>query len=81
MFYLFDRLYKEIMNKNGFYRPESCREGEEHFIMKEKDSTKVEYKHVEFVSYRPHPGELVTREDGVARVIYRRQLYARKKVF
>jgi hypothetical protein len=68
------------MNKNGFYRPERCQTGEEYFIMKEKNSTKVEYKHVEFVSYRPHPGELVIREDGVARVIYRRQLYARKKV-
>ena len=44
------------------------------------NSTKVEYKHVEFVGYRPHPGELVIREDGDVRVIYRRQLYARKKV-
>jgi len=66
------------MNNNGFYRPERCQEGEEYFILEEDNLPKVEYKIVEFVSYRPHPGELVIKEDGVARVIYRRQLYARK---
>ena len=68
------------MNKNGFYRPERCRKEEEYYIEDDENSKDVEYKTVEFVSYRPHPGELVIREDGVARVIYRRQLYARKKV-
>ena len=68
------------MNKNGFYRPESCRKEEKYYIEDDENSKDVEYKPVEFVSYRPHPGELLIRENGVARVIYRRQLYARKKV-
>ena len=67
------------MNNNGFYRPESCRVGEEYYIGKEDNSNNVEYKPVQFVSYRPHPGELLIREDGISTVIYRRQLYARKK--
>jgi hypothetical protein len=68
------------MINNSFYRPERCRVGEEYYIVEKRNSPNVEYKPVEFVSYRPHPGELLIREDGVARVIYRRQLYARKKV-
>ena len=68
------------MNKNGFYRPESCRIGEEYFIREENNSPIIEYKTAVLVSYRPHPGELLIRENGVVRVIYRRQLYARKKV-
>ncbi|MCJ7718039.1 MAG: hypothetical protein MUO54_16170 [Anaerolineales bacterium] len=67
------------MNKNGYYRPESCQVGNEYFIREENNSTNEMYKLVVFVSYRPHPGELLIKEDGVTSVIYRRQLYARKK--
>jgi hypothetical protein len=67
------------MNINGFYRPERCQIGEEYFIWEENNSPIIEYKTAVLVSYRPHPGELLIREDGVTRVIYRRHLYAKKK--
>jgi len=68
------------MKNNGFYRPERCQIGEEYFIKEENNSSIIEYKRAVLVSYRPHPGELLIREDGVTRVIYRRQLYTRKYV-
>jgi len=38
------------MNKNGFYRPVSCRKEEEYYIEDDENSKDVEYKPVEFVS-------------------------------
>lgn len=65
------------MNKNGYYQPESCREGQVYFIRDESKLTSIKYKQVEFLDYRPHPGELIIKEDGVTKVIHRRLLYSR----
>ena len=65
------------MNESGYYQPENCRLGEIYFIQEKKNSTEKSFKEVEFLSYRPHPGELVIKEDGVARIIHRRLLFSR----
>ncbi len=67
------------MNKNEYYAPDSCREGQVYFIRDESNSPDFKYKEVEFLDYRPHPGELVIKEDGVVKVIHRRLLYSRSK--
>ncbi len=67
------------MDMNGYYQPESCQKGQIYFVCNENKSAGNIYKEVEFVDYRPHPGELLIKEDGVTKVIYRRLLYARKR--
>jgi hypothetical protein len=65
------------MKANGYYQPESCQKGRIYFVYDENNSTGNMYKKVEFLDYRPHPGELVIKEDGVTKVIHRRLLYSR----
>jgi hypothetical protein len=36
------------------------------------------YKKVEFLDYRPHPGEMLIKENGVIKVIKRKLLFSRK---
>ena len=67
------------MEINGYYHPESCQKGRIYFVREENNSTTNKYKKVEFLDYRPHPGELLIKEDGVKKVIHRRTLYSRKK--
>ena len=66
------------MEMNGYYQPESCCRGGIYFIRYENDSTPDKYKKVKFLDYRPHPGELLITEDGVIKVIHRKQLYSRR---
>ena len=65
------------MNANRYQRPEKYRTGELYFIQEKKSSVECSFMEVEFLSYRPHPGELVIKENGVARVIHRRLLFSR----
>ena len=65
------------MEMNGYYQPESCQKGQAYFIYDENNSTGNKYKKVEFVDYRPHPGELLIKENGVTKVIHRKLLYTR----
>ncbi len=67
------------MGMNEYYQPESCQIGQIYFVCDENNSAGNKYKKVELVDYRPHPGELLIKEDGVTKVIYRRLLYARKR--
>ena len=65
------------MDMNRYYRPESCQKGQIYFVCNENNSASNKYKEVEFVDYRPHPGELLIKEDGVTKVIHRRLLFSR----
>ena len=65
------------MEMNGYYQPESCQKGQIYFVSDENNSAGNKYKKVKFIAYRPHPGELLIKEDGVTKVIHRRLLYAR----
>ncbi len=67
------------MEINGYYQPESCQKGRIYFIRDENNSTAAKYKMVEFIDYRPHPGELLIKENGVTRAIHRRLLYSRNE--
>lgn len=67
------------MEVNGYYQPESCQKGRVYFVRKENSSTVNKYKKVEYLDYRPHPGELLIKEDGITKVIHRRTLYSRNK--
>jgi len=53
--------------------------GGEWVLSTENSSTVNKYKKVEFLDYRPHPGELLIKEDGITKVIHRRTLYSRNK--
>jgi len=67
------------MEMNEYYQPESCRKGRVYFVRVENNPIDKKYKKVEFLDYRPHPGELLIKEDGVTKVIHRRMLYSRNK--
>jgi len=65
------------MENNGYYRPLSCHPGKEYFLKITTGSGAAHYEQVEFLGYRPHPGELVVRDGVKARVIYRVDLFQR----
>ena len=67
------------MENNGYCSPESYQVGEVYFIRDKSASTDDKYIPVKFLSYRPHPAELVIKEKGLARVIHRRLLFVRKR--
>jgi hypothetical protein len=75
MFWLFVEIK---MNKNGYSRPDSCRVGEQYYLKNTAKNGIARYERVEFLGYRPHPGELVVRDKVKTRVIYRIDLFQRQ---
>jgi len=63
------------MEQNGYYQPVTCIPGERYYMKNDKQKTPTQYKRVEFISYRPHPAEVVIREGKKPRVIHRAYLF------
>ena len=66
------------MKTKGYYQPESCQKKLVYFVYDENNSPESKYKKVEFLDYRPHPGELLIKENGVIKVIHCKLLFSRK---
>ena len=65
------------MKNNGYYLPDSCREGNEYYLRIKLNSEIQEYKKVIFLGYRPHPAEVMIREGNRSRMVYRSDLFTR----
>jgi len=66
------------MKTKGYYQPESYQKRLVYFAYDENNSTENKYKKVEFLGYRPHPGELLIKDNGVIKVIHRKLLKKKK---
>jgi len=64
------------MEGKNYYQPESCRFGGEYFIKEDSPDADSAYTRVEFISYRPHPGEVVVKQGETLLVVHRTFLYA-----
>lgn len=66
------------MDDARYQRPESCRQGNDYYLKVGEDLNSVRYKKVKFLSYSPHPAEVLISEEGIPRVIHRIDLYQRR---
>ncbi|MGB2963529.1 MAG: hypothetical protein WBB69_06040 [Anaerolineales bacterium] len=67
------------MKNNGYCIPETCHEGRDYFIRDKSVLQDGKYLKVEFLGYRPHPGEVVIKVQSKVRVIHRRLIFIRKR--
>ncbi len=67
------------MEKNGYYLPDSCLAGNEYYLGIKSNSEFPEYRKVIFLSYRPHPAEVMVRDGNRSRMVYRSDLFTRRK--
>ncbi len=65
------------MKKNGYCLPGSCLAGSEYYLKIKSNSEVTVFKRVIFLSYRPHPGEVMIREGNRSRMVYRSDLFTR----
>jgi hypothetical protein len=64
------------MEKNGYYLPDSCLAGNDYYLKIKSNSEFSEYRKVIFMSYRPHPAEVLIRDREKPRMVYRSDLFA-----
>ena len=67
------------MEKNRYCLPDSCLAGNEYYLRIKSNSEFSEYRKVIFLSYRPHPAEVMVREGNRSRMVYRSDLFTRRK--
>jgi hypothetical protein len=67
------------VENNGYYLPDSCIEGETYYVRDDYTAMVNSYQPVIFLSYRPHPGEVLIKENGEIRVMQRRYLLTLKQ--
>ena len=65
------------MSGNDCYLPRSYNLGENYFIKVKNDDGIAELNMVVFISYRPHPGEVLVRDGNKTRMVYRSELFSR----
>ena len=63
------------MNQDHYSQPKSCRAGGIYYLKISGANGKAEYKKVQFLSYRPHPAEVLVHDGQRPRVVHRRVLY------
>ena len=66
------------MEMNGYYLPESCISGSEYYLKIKSNNEFSEYERVIFLSYRPHPGEVLVMYGNRSRMVYRSDLFTRQ---
>ncbi|MCJ7734511.1 MAG: hypothetical protein MUP11_08175 [Anaerolineales bacterium] len=66
------------MDDTRYQRPESCQQGKDYYFRIAEDLRSVRYKKVKFLSYRPHPAEVLISKEGIPRKIHRIDLYQRR---
>ncbi len=66
------------MNKDRYIQPGSCRTNGIYYLKIIDKGGKARYLEVKFLSYRPHPAEVVVHDGDHTRVIHRRFLYSKE---
>jgi hypothetical protein len=65
------------MKEYHYCRPKSYYKGSIYFIREVDQNGQISYKPVKFIGYRPHPGELIIRNNSKTIVIHRRWLFTK----
>ena len=63
------------MNQDHYRQPKSCQADGIYYLKISGSNGKAEYKKVRFLSYRPHPAEVLVHDGQRPRVIHRRFLF------
>jgi hypothetical protein len=66
------------MKGNGYLRPSSFANDEKYFLKRVGPASGEYYSEVEFVSYRPHPAEILIRDGKRTRVVHREDIFRKK---
>ena len=59
------------MQDGNYFLPDTCIPGEQYYIKTKGLDSTTNVKSVIFVSYCPHPAEVIVRKDGKSIVIHR----------
>jgi len=59
------------MHRENYFQPDSCIPGKLYYIKTKHLDSATKVKSVIFVSYCPHPAEVIVRKDGIIKVIHR----------
>ena len=65
------------MSQDHYTQPESCQIDGIYYLKISGINGKAEYKKVRFLSYRPHPAEVLVHDGHKPRVVHRRVLYTK----
>ncbi len=63
------------MSQSIFVRPEHCLEGESYYLRTRRSGAGDRYRQVRFISYRPHPAEVVVNDGEGPRVVHRLDVF------
>ena len=66
------------MGQSRYIQPKSCELNKTYYMKMGGNGTRVRYKKVRFLGYRPHPAEVLIHDGDRIRVIHRSILYLRK---
>jgi len=66
------------MKRAGYMQPDSCEVGGDYFFKTNGKIAGAEYRKVKFLSYLPHPAEVLVHDGEKCRIIHRRFLYTER---
>jgi len=66
------------MEQDRYIQPDSCELDKSYYIKTNGKDSEVSYQEVRFISYRPHPAEVLIHDGEKPRVIHRCILYAKE---
>ena len=66
------------MGQEKYIQPDRCEIDRSYYIKLNGEGSEASYQAVRFVSYRPHPAEILIHDGEKSRVIHRRILYAKE---
>ena len=66
------------MGQERYFQPESCEIDKNYYIKTNGNGMGVVYQQVRFLSYRPHPAEVLIHDGDKIRVIHRSILFVKR---
>ena len=66
------------MGQEGYFQPESCELDKKYYIKTNANGIGEVYQQVRFLSYRPHPAEVLIQDGDKIRVIHRSILFVKE---
>ena len=66
------------MGQEEYFQPESCELDKNYYLKTNGSTTGLVYRQVRFLSYRPHPAEVIIADGDKIRVIHRSMLFAKE---
>ncbi len=63
------------MDRERYFQPDSCQINRKYYLKISENGSGPNYRQVRFISYRPHPAEVMVHDGTRSRVIHRVDLY------